>query len=192
MQRVTSQYQGGTWKKSRKLTGDRETAKAPFLLQGLGFTNSGALADDNRIIDKAVFVSLDLPDHGGLRVGRAVVVNDTQTTLQSHMNGHFMLGDGVHGRRNEGRLQDDVLGNGRIERDLRGSKANVARQDEEVIVRQTTASLCVHQLLNGEPISGLILLEELDGLGVVEEVRLAVHGGVAVGGRHRGVVRPTI
>ncbi len=121
--------------KSERLTCNRETAKAPFLLQGLGLPDGGILANDNGVVDEAIFKPLDLPDHLCLGVGGAVVVNDPQPTLQGHMNCHFMFCDSVHRRRNEGRLQGNVPGDWRFKRDFGGRETNVARHNEKVIVR---------------------------------------------------------
>ena len=100
-----------------RLTGDRETAEAPFLLKSAGLANGGLLGDDNGVGDEAVLVALDLAHHVGLAIRRAVVVDDTQATLQSHVDSHLVLGDGVHGRRQERSLESDALGDRRVERD---------------------------------------------------------------------------
>lgn len=110
------------------LTSHRETTKAPFLLESLGITDGSIAVNDDRVEDETVLVSLDLADHVGLSLGGAVVVNDTKTTLESHVDGHLVLSDGIHGGREEGGLEGDALGDGSIETDFRGSKANVARK----------------------------------------------------------------
>lgn len=161
--------QRGAW-----LTGDGETAEAPFLLESAGLADGGLLGDDDRVGDEAVLVPLNLAHHVGLAVGRAVVVDNTQTALQSHVDGHLMLGDRVHGRGQEGRLQGDALGDGRVEVDLGGGEADVARQDQEVVVRQATVLLGVHEVVNAEPITVRVLRQVLDG---VLEVQRGSHGG---------------
>jgi hypothetical protein len=51
------------------------------------------------------------------------VVDDTQATEQGHVDGHVVLGDGVHGRRQERSLKTDALGNRGIQADIRGREA---------------------------------------------------------------------
>lgn len=165
-----------------KLTGDGETTETPSLLEGTGFTDSGLAGDDDGVGNEAVLESLDLGNHLGLLVGRAVVVNDTQTTLQSHVDGHLVLGDGVHGRGDEGGLEGDSLCYGRIKGNIGGGETNVARQEEEIIVGEASSQLGVHQVLDAQTIAALVLLEEVEGGGVVEDLGRAID---AVGGRHR-------
>lgn len=158
------------------LTSNWETSEAPFLLKSLGLANSGVTADDNRVEDEAVLVTLHLADHVGLSIGRAVVVNNTQTTLESHVDGHLVLSDSVHGGGDEGSLERDALGDGRVEGDLRGREANVARQDKEVVVGQATVLGRVHKLLSVEAIARLVLSQHLQSGGVVEDLGGAVGG----------------
>lgn len=152
------------------LTGDRETTETPLLLQCLSLTDGGVAVDDNGIEDEAVLVTLDLADHVGLGVGRAVVVNHTKTALESHVDGHLVLGDSVHGGRDEGRLKRNTLSDGGVERHLGGSEANVAREQQEVIVGQTAVLGRVHELVEVEAILGLVLVEHLQGGRVVEDL----------------------
>lgn len=113
------------WERNRifKLTSDRETTEAPLGLELLGFANGSLGGEDNGIKDEAVLVSLHLADHLGLSLRRAVVVDDTETTEQGHVDGHVVLGDGVHGRRQKGSLQRDTLGNRGIKRHIGGREA---------------------------------------------------------------------
>ena len=105
------------------LTSDRETTEAPPLLQSLRLSDCGLGGDDDGVQDEAVLETLDLADHLGLLVGRAVVVNNTKTTEESHVDGHVVLGDGVHGRGEKGGLEGDALGDGRVKGDLVGGEA---------------------------------------------------------------------
>lgn len=152
-----------------RLTSDGETTKAPFLLKSLGLADSGVAGNDDGVEDETVLVSLDLADHVGLSLGRAVVVNDTQTALESHVDGHLVLSDRVHGGRDEGGLEGDALGDGGIKSHRRGSKANVARQKEEIVVSEATVLGGVHQLVQVEAILLLVLTEHLEGATVVED-----------------------
>lgn len=167
--------------RKKRLTCDGETAKAPFLLEGLGLLDGGAAVDNNGIEDEAVFVTLHLANHVSLLVGGAVVVDDTNTTLKSHVNGHLVLRDSVHGGRHEGSLEGDTLGDGRVENDLGSREANVSWQQQEIIVCQATMLGGVHELVDVEAIMSLVVLEQLECLGVVEDLG-------SVDGRHFGLV----
>ncbi|KAI6769888.1 hypothetical protein HG530_004517 [Fusarium avenaceum] len=145
-----------------------ETTETPLLLQSLGLTNGGVAINDHRVEDETVLVTLDLADHVGLGLRRAVVVNNTKTTLESHVDGHLVLRDSVHRGRDEGGLEGDTLSDGRIERDFRGSEANVAGEEQEVIVGKTTVLGCIHKLVDVEAILHLVLLQHLEGCGEVE------------------------
>lgn len=166
------------------LTRDGETTEAPLLLEGLGLANSGLLGDEDRVVDETVLEPLDPANHVGLSLRRAVVVNNTNTTLQGHVDSHLVLSDGVHGRGDKRCLKGDALGDGGIEAHSRSGEANVARQEEEVVVGQTSMGLGVHKILDGEAITALVLLEELLGLGVVQNLGHAVDRDGTVGGRH--------
>jgi len=105
------------------LTSDGEATETELLLEGNGLADGGLGGDDNGVEDETVLVALDLADHLGLLIGRAVVVNNTETTEESHVDGHVVLGDSVHGRREEGSLEGDALGDGRVKGDLVGGEA---------------------------------------------------------------------
>lgn len=104
------------------------------------------------------------------------MVNDTKTTLQSHVDSHLVLGDGVHGGRNEGSLESDALGDRSIERHRRGSEANVAGKQQEVVVGKTTVLGSIHELVEIESIVALVLLEDVEGCGMVEDLGSTVEG----------------
>lgn len=108
------------------------------------------------------------------------MVNDTETTLQCHVDSHLVLSDSVHGGRHKGSLKCDALGDGGVELDSGGREANVTRQQQEVVVGQTAVLSGIHELVNIEAIAGLVLLEELKSLGVVE----GLGGRSAVDARH--------
>lgn len=118
-----------------KLTSDREATEAPFGLQVLSLADGGLGGEDDGIEDEAVLVSLDFTDHLGLVLSAAVVVDDTQTTEQSHMNGHVVLGDSVHGGGQQRSLQRNTLSDGGVQNGI-GSREvwcsqvrNMARTD---------------------------------------------------------------
>lgn len=128
----------------RERTGDGETTEAVLVAEGLGLADGGLGRDDNGVKDKAVLVALDLADHLGLVFHGAVVVDDTETTKQSHVNGHVVLGDSVHGRRKEGRLQGNALGNGRVKGDFGSGEAleSNGQAREQLMLRGRKAYRC--------------------------------------------------
>lgn len=168
---------------------DWETTESPLLLQELDILNGLVLGEDNWVEDEAVLVTLDLLDHLGLLIWRAVVVDNTKATLKSHGDSHLMLGDGVHRRRDEWSLEGDSLGDWRLEVDGRGWEANVTWKDEEIVVCEPTVLVGVEELLNGQAITLLVLvLEDVHGGAGVEDL-LALGEAqtswyVAVGERH--------
>ena len=107
----------------QKLTSDRETTETPLCLEILGLSDGGLGRENDRVQDEAVLISLDLADHLSLVLRSAVVVDNTQTTEESHVDGHVMLGDGVHGGGQKGGLQGDALGNWSVQADIGGREA---------------------------------------------------------------------
>lgn len=97
-----------------KLTSHRETTETALSLELLDLTNSESRRNDDRLGNEAVLVTLNLPNHLGLVIGSAIVVNNAQTTEESHMNSHLVLSDSVHGRRHKRGFEGDTLGNGGI------------------------------------------------------------------------------
>ena len=107
------------------------------------------------------------------------MVNNTETTLESHMDCHIMLSNSVHGRGNEWGLEGNAFRDWGVEDDFRGRKANVAGQNEEVIVGQTAMFLGVKQAGNVKTIAFFVLLQDFEGL-------LVVQGLTEEGRRRRG------
>ena len=106
-----------------QLTSDGETAEAPLLLQLTSLADGGLGRDDNGVKDEAVLVTLDLADHLGLILLRAVVVDHTKTTEQGNVNSHVVLSDCVHGRGDERSLEGDALCDRSVESDIGGREA---------------------------------------------------------------------
>jgi hypothetical protein len=85
--------------------------------------------EHNRVVDKAILVFLDLAYHGGLLLGRAVVVQDTNTTEQRHVDSHVGFRHRVHGTADKRRLERNVTRQLGLEHDLVGRKVDEARKD---------------------------------------------------------------
>jgi hypothetical protein len=110
-------------KKSRiKPTSDRETTEAPGRLKLLGLRNGGLGRDNDRVENETILVSLDLADHLGLVFGRAVVMDNTETSEKRHVDGHVVFSDSVHRRGQKRRFQGNALGD-------RGIKGNFGSRE---------------------------------------------------------------
>ena len=94
-----------------------------MLLQSLGLSNGGLGRYDDGVKDEAILKSLHLAHHLGLIILRAVVVNNTKTTKQGNVNSHVVLGNCVHGRRDEGGLEGNALRNRGVKVDIDGGEA---------------------------------------------------------------------
>lgn len=167
--------------KMKELTCNGEPPETPFLLEGLSLPDGRLAVDHDRVKDEAVLVPLDLADHVGLGIGRAVVVNDAQTALKGHVDGHLVLCDGIHGAGDEGGLEVHSFSDGGIEHDLGGREADVARQQQEVVVGQTAMFSGIHKLMEIKAIAALVLVKHLQGGSVVKDLGRAVDSG-----RHLG------
>ena len=88
------------------------------------------------------------------------MMNDTETTLEGHVDCHVMLRDCVHRRGHEGSLESDSLGNGRLKRDNGGREADVAGKKQEIVVGEPTADFGVHEIFDAETIALFVLVEE--------------------------------
>jgi hypothetical protein len=70
---------------------------------------------------------------------------------------------------------------------MRDERTNVAWEHEEVIVSQAAILLGVNEGLDVNAIAlGVLVLEHLEGFGVVQSIGRGVGHGVAVGDRHSG------
>ena len=93
---------------------------------GLDLSNvsDGVLwGEDDGVEDETVLVSLDLSDHVGLLVGGAIVVDYTETTEESHVDGHDGLSDSVHRRGYQRKFQRNLFGDLRVKGDLAGGES---------------------------------------------------------------------
>jgi len=82
----------------------------------------------------------------------------------SHRDSHVSFGYGVHRRANEGGVEGDVAGNLGLEVDIAGRELDPPRQEKEIIVGEATVNFRIHEILDGEAILVLVLLEELQRL----------------------------
>ena len=173
-------------------TCDWESTEAPLLLQCLDLLNGLVLAEHDWVEDETVLVTLDFLDHLGLLIWGAVVVDNTETSLESHGNGHLVLGDGVHRRGDEWGLKGDALGDRRIKGDGGSWEADVTWEHQEVVVGETSVLVGVEELGDVESIADLVLvLQDIEsGRGIKDLLALGksqASWDVAVGKRHFNV-----
>ncbi|MPN23666.1 hypothetical protein SDC9_171059 [bioreactor metagenome] len=76
----------------------------------------------NRILQDAGFETLDLGHFSCLSLGREVLVDDADTALLSQSNGKTPFRHGIHGGREQRKVQGNVAGQ-------LGSKTDIARED---------------------------------------------------------------
>jgi hypothetical protein len=112
-----------TQKQRDLLTCDWETAEAPPRLKVLCLSDSSCGRNDNGVENEAILEALDLANHLGLVILRAVVVDHTKTTQQRNMYRHVVFGDRVHGRGHKGSLEGDALRDRGIKIDINGGEA---------------------------------------------------------------------
>ena len=88
----------------------RETRYTVLLRQFQQFANGDVGRDRHRVFQHAGLVTLDLGHFGRLLLDREVLVHDADAAFLGQGNSQPRLGDGVHGRRNQGQIQADVAG----------------------------------------------------------------------------------
>lgn len=90
--------------------GDGHTGKAERFFDVQDVADSVGRREAQRVGDEAVFEFLDLAHHGGLLLGGTVVVDNAETAVQREGDRHAVFGDRVHGRGEEGRVEDNLAG----------------------------------------------------------------------------------
>ena len=99
------------------------------ILDGVGRREADGVGDET------ILVLLDLVNLGGLRLDAVVGMDDADASLEGHLDGHLGLSDGVHGRRDKGCLELDVLGKLGGDVNLVEGKVDVAGHHNHIIVR---------------------------------------------------------
>ncbi len=92
--------------------------------------------DGDRVDDHAGLGALDLVDLAGLLLDGEIAVDDAHASLLRHGDGQARLGDGVHGCREEGRVESDLPGEPGLGADLGGDDFAVGRYEEDVVEGQ--------------------------------------------------------
>ena len=90
----------------------------------------------DRVADDAAFVLLDGTDFLGLFLGTHVLVHDTQTAGLCQGNGEAALGDGIHGRRGDRNIQNNIAANPRGQVRLAGKHLRIGGFQEYIVESQ--------------------------------------------------------
>lgn len=109
-----------------KHTSNWERRETNGLLQSSDVTHGDIWGNNDGVVDETVLELLHLSHHLSLLIGRAVVVNNTDTTQESHVDSHVLLSDGIHRGRQEGALHGDLLGQFRLQLHLRSREVDQA------------------------------------------------------------------
>ena len=98
------------------------------ILDGVGKREADGVGDE------AILVLLDLVNFGSLCLNAVVGVDDADASLEGHLDGHLGLSDGVHGGRDEGCLELDVLGKLGGNINLVEGKVDVAGHHNHIVI----------------------------------------------------------
>ncbi len=85
-----------------------------------------------------------------------------------HGNSHFTFRDSIHWTTEKGRFKNDIAGDAGLRLDVLRAKIDLAWQEQEIIVGQTTVNGGVHKVLDGESIIAGVGFEVFEGDGGVE------------------------
>ena len=115
---------------------DRQARDAVLAADRVELLEGAVRTDGDRVGDHAGLGPLDEVDLVGLVLDREVAVQHPEAALAGHRDRHAGLGDGVHGRGDERRPDRQLAGEARRRVDVAGGEVAVARQEQDVVVRQ--------------------------------------------------------
>mmetsp|Transcript_20159 Transcript_20159/g.34727 ORF Transcript_20159/g.34727 Transcript_20159/m.34727 type:complete len:204 (+) Transcript_20159:901-1512(+) len=114
--------------------GDWHSSETKFEFDVVDVTDSVLRAEGDWIQDETVLEPLDLSYEPTLLLYCVIIVNDPDSSLASHRNSHFRLGDCVHGGANNGRCERNALGELRFQRYIKCAEIYVTRKHNNVII----------------------------------------------------------
>ena len=126
--------------------GNRHTADAVFAHQIIGILQSMVRREIKRIADDAVLRALYLVHLIGLRLDCHVLVNDTDSPLACHCNGHTMLRNGIHTGAHQRNVQFDGMRQLRTELHLIGNHLRVGGNQQHVVKCDAVSDNSSHSL----------------------------------------------
>ncbi|MCY1242821.1 hypothetical protein D9M72_558110 [compost metagenome] len=98
--------------------------------------DGGFRADRDRVADDTRFELLDLGHFGGLLVDAQVLVDDAHAAELGHGDGQACFGDGIHGSRQDRKLQPQVARQARFQGDILGQDDGMGGDERDVVVSQ--------------------------------------------------------
>jgi len=153
---------------------DGNAAKPVLGLDKIDIRDLGSWSEALRVGDKTILEALDEHNLAGLFLDGVVVVDDTDTTLKSHGNSHFVFGDGVHGGGDQGDVKLDVAGEHGGKVYVIDAKVDGAREQDNVVVSVSAVALDKH-LIAGHSVTKRLKLS-LDLILLLGRENL--HGGL--------------
>ena len=98
-----------------------------------GVANHLVGTDGDGVDNHAALRALYLVDFAGLVGDGQIAVHDADAALLGHGNGHARLGYGVHGGRDQRRIQRDIAGQLGLRADLHGHHVAQGRDEQHII-----------------------------------------------------------
>jgi len=98
--------------------------------------------DGDRILNEAVDVAFDAGDLFDLLAGGHVVVDEPESAVESHGDGHARLGDGVHVGRQHGNGEADLFRQDGGSVGVFGQDFRVERGERDVVEREPDGAIC--------------------------------------------------
>ena len=130
------------------LVDDGDTADAVLFHQAQGVLYLGVLVQGHGVDNHAVLGTLHLAHLVGLALDAHVFVQHADAAFLGHADGHGGLGDGVHGGRDQRRVEHDALGEARRYRDFAGQHSGISGDEQHVVVSKAFADefrgVCIH------------------------------------------------
>ena len=132
--------------------GDREGAEGQAVALDAGEDLGDGIVgrDDRGVADHAVDVVLHAADFGHLIGLGHVIVKETEASVERHRDGHAVLGDRVHVRRDNREGKRQGVGEGRIEAGHPGEDLGIAGRQGDVVIRQAEAGVGGEEVVRGQ------------------------------------------
>ena len=103
-------------------------------------------AEEERITDNSVLRSLNLVYLICLSFNGHILMNNADTSLSCHCDGHTMFGNSVHARTHKGNVESDLLGEVSVKVYLIRNDFRVRRDQKHVVKCDTVFNYLCHDL----------------------------------------------
>jgi hypothetical protein len=121
------------------------------LLDDLEYIADGhAGRDGHRVLDEAVDMVLNPGDFLDLFLGGQVVVDEAESAVERHGDGHARLGDRVHVGRDDRDLQADAFGERGGQVGVLGQDLRMERGERDVVEGQRTRQIGWEEAIGGQ------------------------------------------